>query len=79
MEIVKKGVSTLKNNWKGALVGGVAGFYVAKKYGKVTNKWALVGIAIGSALLGSAVEYKIKAKTVQPPVSSGSTKPGAKK
>ncbi|MES2287555.1 MAG: hypothetical protein V4547_17810 [Bacteroidota bacterium] len=67
--------SGLKNNWKGLLLGAAAGYFGAKKLGKVEKKSILIGAAIGGALLGSFVEYKIKGRTVKPAVASGLTSP----
>jgi hypothetical protein len=70
MEAINKVVSTLKNSPIGAVVGGIAIFYAAKKYGKLENKWALGAIAVAGALIGSTVEYKVKAKLAKPAIAA---------
>lgn len=70
MESLKSIGSSLKNNWIGAIAGGVAGFYAAKKWGHVENKWILGGLAVVGALIGSTVEYKIKAHNVKPALAA---------
>jgi hypothetical protein len=67
--------NSLKNNWKGLIVGGLAGYFGAKKLGKVEKKGLLIAAAIGGALLVSFAEAKIKGKTVKPAVASGLTAP----
>lgn len=70
METLKSIGSSLKNNIPGAILGGVAGYFAAKKWGKVENKWILGGLAVVGAVLGAAVEYKIKARTVKPALAA---------
>jgi len=70
MEIVKSAWASVKNSPIGAIGGGLLAFYAAKKKGNISNKYALVGIAIVGALVGSAIEYKIKAKTVKPAIDA---------
>ena len=70
MESLKSIGSSLKNNWAGGILGGLAGYYSAKKYGKIENKFVLGGVALVGALLGAGIEYKIKAKTVKPALAA---------
>lgn len=65
----------LKNNWKGLIVGAAAGYFGAKKLGKVEKKGILIVAAVAGALLGSFAESKIKGKMVKPAVASGLTAP----
>ncbi len=70
METIKKIGTSLKNNIPGAILGGLAGWYGAKKYGKIEKKWQLVVISIVSAIAGASIEYKIKASMVKPAVAA---------
>jgi len=54
--------ATVKNNPIGAVIGGVAGFYLAKKFTPVTKTWMLVGIGVVGALAGAYGQSKISAK-----------------
>jgi len=58
--------NAVKNNAIGAVVGGVAGFYVAKKRFNVTHKWHLaLATAVGVAV-GVFAQGKIAAKSSVP-------------
>lgn len=70
MEIIKKAGATLKNSPIGAIAGAALGFWAIKKYTGVSNKIVLVGLVVASALVGSSIEYKIKAKTVKPAIAA---------
>jgi len=70
METLKSIGSSLKNNLIGTLAGAAAGYYAAKKSGKVENKWILGGLTVISAIAGAMIEYKIKAKTVKPALAA---------
>lgn len=59
---IKKQVSDMKHNIAGAVIGGVAVFFAAKKFGKVENKWALAGLTLVGVIAGVVIEAKIKAK-----------------
>lgn len=70
MSTIKEQVTKVTKNPIGLVIGAVGAFYVAKKYGKVENKWALVAIAVGGAITGSFVNAKIKASKSVPTESS---------
>ena len=59
---MKEQLKTAKMNILGVIVGATAGFFAAKKLGKVENKWVLIASATIGALAGSFVESKIKAR-----------------
>lgn len=65
-EQVNKAVSTVKSNMIGALVGGVAGFYTAKKAIKTEKKWAIALSVLVGAVAGAMVQSKIGAKASTP-------------
>ena len=61
----------LKSNPVGAIVGGVALFFGAKKLLKVENKYALAGLALVGVIAGAMVQSKIKSKaTVAPAIAA---------
>ena len=64
--MIKKSITTLKNNPIGAIAGGVLAFYGAKKFGKVENMYALIGISIAGVVLGSMAQNMMKAKASVP-------------
>jgi len=61
METVKGQVSKITANLPGALVGGVAVFFIGRKY--VENKWALGGLTVLGVVLGAMGQAKFFAKT----------------
>ena len=63
--IIKTQVTKVQSNMLGAIVGVVAGYYAAGKYGKVSNKYAKVGIALASGIaLAHAQSYVLAMKSV---------------
>jgi hypothetical protein len=62
MNTIKTQIGRVTSNPIGAVVGGVAVYYAAKKYGNVTNRWALIGAGllgvIGGAMAQSAITKK---------------------
>ncbi len=52
----------IKNNVIGTILIAGAAFWVAKKYGKVSNKYALTAIVIIGAVVGANAQSTIKAK-----------------
>lgn len=59
MKFIQDSTAKIKANPIASVVGGVAGFYVTKKYIKATQWWALglgavVGL-VGGAMTGSAI------------------------
>lgn len=74
---IRENVAKIKNNPIGAVVGGVAFFYGAKKFAKVENKWALAGIAVVGVVVGAFVQSKMKAAQ-SVPTASTATAPAKK-
>ncbi len=66
MESLKSVAMGMVNSPIGALAGAAGAFYVAKKWAKVENKWFLAGLTLVGAIVGSGIEYKIKAGMVKP-------------
>lgn len=66
MATMKENVAKVTNNPIGAVVGGVAVFYAAKKLGKVSNKWALIGLTLAGVVAGALAQSAMKAKKSQP-------------
>ena len=66
MNVISEYTAKITNNPIGAVAGGGVAFFVAKKFGKLTNIWALIGIAIGGVVLGAYGQSKIKAKAGSP-------------
>jgi len=62
----KEVVSMVKNNPIGLLVGAAAGYGIAKKLIKTEKTWVLVTTVVVTALVGSMVQSKMKAKSSQP-------------
>jgi outer membrane lipoprotein SlyB len=63
---MKEQVSKITGNPIGAIAGGVAVFFAAKKFGKVENKWALGALAIVGVVAGAMIQGKMKAKAGVP-------------
>lgn len=57
---MKNQISKITSNWLGAGIGAVGVYFAAKKYGNVSNKWALVALAVVGAVGGAYVQSKIK-------------------
>lgn len=66
METIKSSVSNIKSHLIGAALGAGVGYYASKKFGKVENKWALIGLTVVGAVLGATVQGKIAAKKSAP-------------
>ena len=64
--MIKTSVTKIKNNPIGAIAGGVLAFYLAKKFGKVENKYYLGGIAIAGVIVGAMAQSYISAKKSTP-------------
>jgi outer membrane lipoprotein SlyB len=73
---MKEQIAKVQNNLIGSLAGAGLAYFAAKKYGKVTNMYALVGIAIAGVLAGANIQSGIKAKNSAPTI--GTTKPAGK-
>lgn len=63
--ILRTPVAKVKNNPLSGIALGICGFYLAKKY-NVTNKYHLVGIVLGSVLIGSYGSSYYKQVVSQP-------------
>ena len=66
MKTISTHVAKITANPLGSIVGGIAGFYAAKKIGKVTNVWLLTGIAALGVIAGAMVQSNVKAKASTP-------------
>ncbi len=64
METVKSIVATHKRTWVGSLIGAGAGYYVATKSVKTTNKWYIGASIIAGIVAGSFLQDKIMTKKV---------------
>jgi hypothetical protein len=63
---MNKVISTIKANPIGAIVGGVALFYAAKKFGGVSKKLALGAIAVVGVFAGAKAQSVIISKKGAP-------------
>lgn len=63
---IKKNVAKIKTNFIGAGLGALAFYFGAKKYGKVSNKYALVSLGVAGLLVGAMAQQKIVAKKGAP-------------
>lgn len=70
MEIVNKTVATVKNNWIGGIVGGVAGYFVAKKAIKTEKTWVKVVSVLAGIVVGGTAQAKFFAKKSAPTAST---------
>lgn len=68
METIKVQFNKLTNNPIGAIAGGYAAFWLAKRYGKVSNNWALAGLGLVGAIAGAMVQSNMKAKASAPAI-----------
>lgn len=53
----------VKNNPVGAVVGGVAGYFLLKKYSPVKKTWMLIALSAACAVGGAYAQGQIKLKT----------------
>ncbi len=61
---------SLKANPIGAIVGGVALYFGAKKLMKVENKYALAGLVVVGVIAGAIAQSKLKSKaTIAPAIA----------
>ena len=63
---LKEVTGKVRNNPIGAVVGAAAAFMAAKKFGKVSNMYALAGIAVAGLILGGMAQSAIKTKANTP-------------
>lgn len=64
--MLNKQIAKVTNNPVGAIAGGVVGFYAAKKFGNVSNKWMLAGIALVGVVVGAMAQSMMKAQAGAP-------------
>ena len=64
--IVKKTTAKVRNNPIGLVVGAGAGYFLAKKYGKVSKPWKLIACAVVGGVVGAHVNSFITAKRSAP-------------
>ncbi len=63
--------NSVKSSPIGALVGGVALFFAAKKLMKIENKWAMGGLVVVGVIAGAMVQSKLKSKaTIKPAIAA---------
>lgn len=66
---IKSITESVKTNFVGAIVGGVALHYASKKVMKVENKYAHWGIVVVGAIAGAMLQSKLKSKaTIAPAI-----------
>lgn len=63
---MKNQIAKVTANPVGAVVGGIAGFYAAKKFAHLSNKWALGAAALVGVVVGAMAQATIKAKKGAP-------------
>jgi hypothetical protein len=63
---MNKTISDVKNNPLGAIAGGIAVFYGAKKFAKVSNTYVLLGATILGIIGGAIAQKSIKASSSVP-------------
>jgi uncharacterized membrane protein YeaQ/YmgE (transglycosylase-associated protein family) len=62
MKTISDQFGKIKANPIGAIAGGVAFYYGAKKMGKVNNMYALIGLGLVGAVVGAMVQSKVASK-----------------
>jgi hypothetical protein len=63
---MNKTISNVTSNPMGAVVGGIAVFYGAKKFAGVSNTYVLIGATILGVLGGAMVQKSMKASASKP-------------
>ena len=63
---MNKTISSVTSNPMGAIVGGVAVFYGAKKFAKVSNTYVLIGENVLRIIGGSMAQKSIQASMSKP-------------
>jgi len=66
MVSIKENVAKVKANFIGAGLGAVTFYLGAKKYGKVSNKYALIGLSVAGLVVGAIAQQKFVAKKGAP-------------
>jgi len=62
MKTISQQFGKITANPIGAIAGGVAFYYGAKKMGKVQNTYALIGLGLVGAVVGAMVQSKVASK-----------------
>jgi hypothetical protein len=62
MKTITDQFGKIKANPIGAIGGGIAFYYGAKKMGKVENMYALIGLSLVGAVVGAMVQSKVASK-----------------
>ena len=62
MAFIQDTTAKIKANPISTLLGGVAGFMIAKRLIKVENNYALVGMVVVGALSGAMISASMKTK-----------------
>jgi hypothetical protein len=58
-KLIKAKITT---NYIGAIIGAAAGYYGAKKFGKVSNKMYLAAAVVGGLILGAYGQSMVSSK-----------------
>lgn len=69
MNQIQSQINSVTSNAIGAIVGGVAMYYGAKKL-NVSNKWAVWGIALAGVIVGANVQKGMSAAKSKPTAST---------
>lgn len=68
---VKGTIDSITSSPIGAIVGGAALYFGAKKFLKVENRCALIGLALVGVVAGAMAQSKIKSKaSVKPAITA---------
>ena len=59
---MKNQIAKITSNPIGSVVGGVAIFYGAKKFGNISNMYALVGVSLLGVIVGAMAQAKFMPK-----------------
>ena len=59
---MKNQIAKITSNPIGSVVGGVAFFYGAKKFGNISNMYALVGVSLLGVIVGAMAQAKFMPK-----------------
>jgi hypothetical protein len=59
---MKNQIAKITSNPIGSVVGGVAFFYGAKKFGNISNMYALVGVSLLGVVVGAMAQAKFMPK-----------------
>ncbi len=66
MVAVKENVAKIKANFVGAGIGAVSFYFGAKKFGKVNNKYALIGLGVAGLIVGAMAQAHFVTKQNAP-------------